>query len=182
VDVVWKTGSQIIPYLENFKSTLVVIRSTWQENMKRNANGGFQFSRPTGLALWLYTKWLLKTPIILYEKRNQAHLQELIKNHMTVISAADVRPSTAASSVVMLNKFQFVCGFGDRRIVKTKGRDVMLYHANYAKGSEDKLAKLAMLNLLFLEKATAGKGAAAQPPQRYSCKLQPQQAEAEIPN
>jgi hypothetical protein len=74
--------------------------------MSRNANGGFQFSRPTGLALWLYTKWLLKTPIILYEKRNQVHLQELIKGHMNVVNERDVRPSTPASSVVMLHKFQ----------------------------------------------------------------------------
>ena len=68
VDVVWKTAGRMLPYLESFKSTLIVIRSTWNDKFARNANGGFQFSRPTGVTLWLYAKWLLKTPIILFEK------------------------------------------------------------------------------------------------------------------
>ena len=70
----------------------------------------------------------------------------------------------------MLDKFTFVCGFGDDRIVKTAGRDVLLYHANYAKGSQDKVKKLKRVGMFFIAPvANAAGGGEQQPPARYKC-------------
>ena len=124
---------------------------------------------------------LIASFTLFFPQRNQAHFQELIKAHLQVVPEADTRSNLPlpSSVVVMLHKFEFVCGFGDDRILRTNGRDVMLYHANYAKGSEDKLAKLAKLSMLYLRNtaagARAGSGGAAlstaQPPprRRYVC-------------
>ena len=50
VDVVWKRD--LIPYLQRLRQQLVVIRSMWQPDKLKNANGGFQATRASGGTLW----------------------------------------------------------------------------------------------------------------------------------
>ena len=93
---------------------------------------------------------------------------------MSVVQYKNLKPNTPLNSVVMLDKFMFVCGFGDDRIVSTKGKDVLLYHANYARGAADKDQKLKRTGFYFITTAK-GKSNVLQDTSgtpRYACAAQ----------